>query len=39
MIKEYYQALSKDSPNYQRQLEYLVLDEKAIASLYDEVGL
>ena len=38
MIKEYYQALSKDSPNYQRQLEYLVLDEKSYGQLYDEVN-
>ena len=37
MIKEYYQALSKDSPNYQRQLEYLVLDELKYSQLYDEV--
>jgi len=38
MIKEYYQALSKDSPNYQRQLEYLVLDEQSYGQLYDEVN-
>ena len=38
MIKEYYKALSKDSPNYQRQLEYLVLDEKSYGQLYDEVN-
>ena len=37
MIKEYYQALSKDSPNYQRQLEYLVLNEKSYSQLYDGV--
>ena len=37
MIKEYYQALSKDSPNYQRQHEYLVLDEQSYGQLYDEV--
>jgi len=38
MIKEYYKALSKDSPNYQRQLEYLVLDEQSYGQLYDEVN-
>ncbi len=35
MIKEYYQGLSKDSPNYQRQLEYLVLNEQKYSRLYD----
>ncbi len=38
MIKEFYQALSKDSPNYQRQLEYLVLDEQSYSHLYDQVN-
>ena len=38
MIKEYYQALSKESPNYQRQLEYLVLNEESYSQLYDGVG-
>ncbi|MEC8458515.1 MAG: sulfotransferase [Bacteroidota bacterium] len=37
MIKEYYQRLSKDSPNYQRQLEYLVLNEQKYSRLYDRV--
>jgi hypothetical protein len=37
MIREYYQGLSQDSPNYQRQLEYLVLDEQRYSQLYDEV--
>ena len=30
-------SLIKDSPNYQRQLEYLVLDELKYSQLYDEV--
>ena len=38
MIKEFYQALSKDSPNYKRQLEYLVLDEQSYSHLYDQVN-
>ena len=37
MIKEYYQALSKDSPNYQRHLDYLVLNEENFSQLYDGV--
>ena len=37
MIKEYYQGLSKDSPNYKRQLEYLVLNEESYRQLYDGV--
>ena len=38
MIKEYYQGLSQDSPNYQRQLEYLVLNAESYSTLYDDIN-
>lgn len=37
MIKEYYEAQSPSSPNFERQRQYLILEEDAYAALYDGV--